>query len=529
MIFHQINKGIDGTGGPQINKGIDGTGGPQSNGEFTTITTIGVLEKINSNTYKINGIPFTLSESSKITVDGKEVDKTELDSGQIITVTGQVDKQGNGIVIKVKSIKVKVSGEITQIVDPDQKTGSDKEQERSITVMNQTIVFRSDVSFSGGINQFSDLAIGQVVDISGLDLSNGYISATRIMLVKEQDRDETTESTNNTEPENNTTDQPVNTNETSTINGVKGQIFGTVDTINTLENTLDINALTINYSNISNLTDDIVGDDIRVQGISNKAGKVLLADNIESANVVLDNTVERFEIDGFITDFTSDYHFKVGDIAVYNDLQTKLDGGVRRMLGLDVRIIVEGTLDKNNVLIAEKIIFLIADFTSHKNNDRISNSTETFTWEDVGAEQYALRVMRTAEGRGGEILYEQTFPNYDTSATIHNLPINSGNVHVRISTKHSGWASKDYTFTGVGLIPEAEFTIHENNRAALSSSNEKFTWTEVPEAEAYELTIKNLVFDSDRRFFDNYDSFITSTTVSNLPNNSANVHVTLST
>ncbi len=170
-----------------------------------------------------------------------------------------------------------------------------------------------------------------------------------------------------------------------------------------------------------------------------------------------------------------------------------------------------------------------AILTSHIDKARLSGSTQTFIWDDVGAEQYELRIARRVINGWFSILQLDTFDSSTTSAVIHDLPINSGDVYVRLRTKHNnGWGTKYYTFPGVGIIAEAELTSHAH-KSVLSSTSVEFTWTEVPEAEAYQITIRNHIADYGVRFTEDYNPSVTSVTINDLPENSGEILFTLST
>lgn len=176
-----------------------------------------------------------------------------------------------------------------------------------------------------------------------------------------------------------------------------------------------------------------------------------------------------------------------------------------------------------------------ATITSHINGSQLTSSRETFTWKDVNADKYELRITSRRADGSFSTDEKMTFDGSTTSVTLNNLPINGSEIFIRLRTGHSiietgliGWATKNYSFTGVAIIPNAELTSHLN-KGTLSSSTEVFSWTEVPEAEEYHLRIYNHVVDGQPRFSENYNSFITTQTIEDLPKNSALMLLILST
>ncbi len=178
-----------------------------------------------------------------------------------------------------------------------------------------------------------------------------------------------------------------------------------------------------------------------------------------------------------------------------------------------------------------------ATLTSHTNWQQLNSSTQTFTWEDVGAEQYELRVARRHPTLWYDIVELLTVDGSTTSVTINDLPTNGGQVLIRLRTKHSGWAAKYYTFTGTEDHSKAILTSHKD-KGTLASTSEIFTWNTVAGAEAYHLMLRNPIADYDVKFARNFEvanpaeaksGIPISATIDNLPQNIAGLQLTLST
>lgn len=476
--------GIDGTGGtkptqneteliePELPKGIDGTGGPK------IVAVLGALDK-QDDYLVINGIKFKTNDSTQTIVDNRPVTNSSLlSNGQVIIIHGDVDESTNTGTAKQVIYTTKISGAITLI------------KENSITVLEQTIVLHSDIIFGGVATQFSDLQIGDNINVSGFRLSNGDLSATRIDKVE------------------NSTDK----------------ISGSVSKLNETDQTFSINQLTVNYSQAATTPELSNGMIINIQGATNSEDQSILeADLIEDSASVLDEPVEKLELEGFITKFTDASDFNIGDITISTDLQTEFIGNDRDDLKLNSKIEVEGYLDANNVLVAEKVIFLVANITSHGYRARLTSSTETFTWNDVNAKAYRLRILYTHYG----VFYDQEFDGTTTSATVSGLPTNSAFFYVFLYTLHGEvWTRKIYNFYGSGTTPDAELTSHKHGDI-LESTTETFTWNEVPDAEAYHLRIFN--YHSNTNHFEQTFSKPEAITLEGLPDNGADINIHLST
>jgi hypothetical protein len=515
--------GIDGTSGPDDDStaGIDGTSGPNDDStsrcesiplpcpdlidESYIIATLGtVTRQENSSLFMIGGYIFKVDQETKTMIDGITVQGTnEINDGEIIIIKGRIDndlqeshEQIHGTAEQI-IITTQINGVITQadvapeitISEPD--TLADKPE--TITVLEQTIVIPKDTIFSGGATKSSDLKIDNSVKVSGFRLSNGDLSATHI--------------------------EKLSTNSVD-------RLTGAIQNLNEIDKTFRVNQLTVNYSFITNITQLNNGVTVDVIGtIDSTMPTVLNATSISVAVSVVDNDVESIYLEGFITEFTSAANFKVGDVTVFSDYNTRFDGNGIDDLALNTKISIKGYLN-NSTLIAEEISFFVAKINRHKLGASISKTNETFEWDDVNAKAYRLVILDNHQ----KIFYDETFDGNTTSAMVEGLPQGSTTFTVYLYTLHGEFWSKDIDlFRGAGTISDAELTSHpyEEERhkeghkyILLKSTTETFTWNSIDGAQAYRLRI------ADTTGSDYFNEVFTEpeiVTVYDLPNNGADM------
>ena len=146
---------------------------------------------------------------------------------------------------------------------------------------------------------------------------------------------------------------------------------------------------------------------------------------------------------------------------------------------------------------------------------QLSSNTVAFTWEDVGADQYALWIG-SSEG-GSDIRSEDT---NGTSVTVSGLPTDRSTLYATLRTKFgSTWESRSYEYTALAVstmlspVPGSQF----------GSTTVTFTWEDV-HADLYAIWIGTYLGGDDI-----YSEWLedTTVTVSGLPNDGSTVHVRL--
>ncbi len=432
------NKGIDGTGSsqPDLNTGIDGTGEPETladdkNYNISGTVVIGVLQQINGQHY-VNGVPITISQSTKILFEGEERDVDTLDDGDVFTIiisnikednnTNDSDRieEGTNTTDKAKPDEAEKSTDAHIIIKDTQVSGTVTEvTETSFIVQGQKIIIDNKIIYEGDINKpepltdseklkiFLTALTDRKVNVSGFALSDsvdGDIAATRIEVLPET---------------------------TAITDTHMVRITGNPDYINEEESTFTINQLTVNYENITDLHTRNKAA-IRVRGRMNpKNTSVLIAESIELVTPVLNETVKQVKLEGYITDFTDTENFSIDGVSVFAPMMTEFIGNERQDLALNIKVRVTGTLS-NNIVIANTVNFLIANLTSHHYRDTISPSSQTFSWNDVKATSY--QIVLWSKGTG--TFFDKTISGDETSITINDLPEHSGLFYVYLFTYH---------------------------------------------------------------------------------------------
>src|SRR5262249_2410196 len=205
----------------------------------------------------------------------------------------------------------------------------------TLVVLGQTVIVDSltvieDRAQSSAI-AFSALAVGQFVEVSGLVDADGKILATRIE------------------------------RKTGFVAGVtEVEVRGTLSGLNTNARTFAIGALTVNFSTATVAGGTLSnGVFVQVRGTQTVPGSIVTATRVTVEDPTVGGAAgTKIEIEGFVTAFTSatDFRVNVGQ-AVRTTTQTVFENGTANDLALNARLEVEGQLDTNGTLVAEKISF----------------------------------------------------------------------------------------------------------------------------------------------------------------------------
>ena len=307
-------------------------GGGGSN--FTTsnsepVSTMGTITAFGS--VVVNGIHFDIGSAS-LTRNGAAVMQGDLAVGQIARVHGRKNMHDSNGHADHVDVDDQVVGPITSI---DMTAGS-------FVALGETVTVDSNTSFKRDLAGLSALAVGDVVEVSGLVAADGHIAATRI------------------ERENGTTNF---------------QVIGTVAGLDSTAHTFMINALTVDYSTamLNNFTSGAPanGDVVEVKGsVFDTATTQLTATRVEPAD---DETRDadhgdEIEREGLVTRFVSATDFDVAGKPVTTNSSTTFEGGTAADLALNVRVEAEGSLDANNVLVADEIKIKKAGIAELKGN-----------------------------------------------------------------------------------------------------------------------------------------------------------------
>jgi hypothetical protein len=296
-----------GGSGDSGSAGIDGTGAPATIAASGSITAFGSVV--------VNGVRYDTA-AAQFTVDDSPGSQNDLAIGDVVLVRGTVDAGG-------------LTGTATSVIFDDQvqgPIGAIDLAASTLRVLGQTVRVSTDTSFDDRIQPASlaGLAVGMIVEVSGLPESDGSIRATRI------------------EP------KPA---------GTALEATGVVSSHDGVARRFNLNAQVVDYSAVAQLRDFPAGGIANGQTVEVKAGTV--ANGIWSpssiewqANNLSGAAGERREVEGFISRFASAADFTVAGLAVTTSAQTTFVGGVAAD---HVKVEVEGALNAAGVLVATKV------------------------------------------------------------------------------------------------------------------------------------------------------------------------------
>jgi len=264
----------------------------------------------------VNGVKFDTS-SAQFTVDEVNGSQSDLKIGQVITIKGTMDAQGNAKADSVEFDEL-VEGPIDSI---DLELGQ-------IVVLGQTILISDDTEFEDSPQRptIEDLAVGDTIEVSGTFDEDGNITATLI--------------------------------DPKPGNGIF-EISGFITNLDTTAMTFEFNALTISYANagLPEFGQDgpMEGDYASVKGRNFNNAGMLIATRVKKEDDNPGEEGDEAEIEGVITEFTSAESFSIGGISVITTADTEFEDGNASDLGLGVRVEVEGTFNAEGVLVADEV------------------------------------------------------------------------------------------------------------------------------------------------------------------------------
>ncbi|MDQ6976179.1 MAG: trypsin-like peptidase domain-containing protein [Mariprofundaceae bacterium] len=154
---------------------------------------------------------------------------------------------------------------------------------------------------------------------------------------------------------------------------------------------------------------------------------------------------------------------------------------------------------------------------------RLTGTTATFTWRNVGAAQYFLFVGTT---RGASNIYRAS-QGTGTSRAVSRLPSNGSTVFVRLWTRHAGaaWRFVDYTYVASSSVSTTLATmISPTAGSTLPATTATFTWRSTG-AVQYFLYVGTT--RGARNIYSGSQGTGTFRTVSRLPSNGSLVYVRL--
>jgi hypothetical protein len=265
----------------------------------------------------VNGVRYETA-STDIEIDGAKASLSDLRVGQVIDLKGHV--QGGSSSADLIRYSHNLEGPITSVDVEGLK----------FVAMGQTVLVDSDTLFGEGIDPatIEGLQVDDVVEVSGLIDGEGRIEATRV------------------DP---------------WAGSGPYDVFGTASEVNAAGKTF----LTVDYSeaNIEDFPSGSPedGDLVLVTGFEFGEGGEFLATRVELRydQQMLPDAGDKVHIAGLITNFVSPTDFDVAGAPVTTTSSTVYENGTVADLALDVRVCVEGTLNAEGVLVAERVRFAL--------------------------------------------------------------------------------------------------------------------------------------------------------------------------
>lgn len=322
-----------------------GSGFQVANGVGGTGITMGKITGFGS--IHVNGIDFNTDNATftRDRVDSKA--QTDFRTGEIVRVIGTVDIESQ-------------TGIATEVIFSDTLEGS----VTSIAVNNVIKILGQNVltdqlTLFHGFNKLSDLALGNIIEVSGLSNTEGNITATSLTLIEE-----------------------------SFTGGAFIGVEGKISTIDKVAKSFKINNLTVNYASafFENINEDSLVDGLFLFVDANQdiSDGIMIASNIFIVNDDL-SAGDIFEVEGLISEFVSATDFSIEGLPVTTTAQTVYTKGSVSDLKLDSFMRIMGEVNGQGVIVASEItrldfgVDLSFDIVIEANIEAIDTANSTVT------------------------------------------------------------------------------------------------------------------------------------------------------
>ena len=269
----------------------------------------------------VNGVRFTTS-AADIEIDGAKATQADLKVGEVVDIRGTM--QDGSAKADVVRYHHNLEGPVTSI------------DGLTLVAMGQTVRVGSGTSLGDPITidpdrlEIGGLALGDVVQVSGLIADDGSIAATRVDL---------------------------------RVNEGAYDVYGTASGVNPGLKTFFINALVVDYSG-ANIEDfpsgaPANGDLVKVTGLDFGPFGEFIATRIELRYdpAVMPEAGDMMNLQGVITGFVSATDFMVAGFPVTTTSATVYENGTVADLAAGVQVCAVGELGDSGVLVATRIRF----------------------------------------------------------------------------------------------------------------------------------------------------------------------------
>lgn len=265
------------------------------------------------------------------------------DDGTAYRVSGNAASEDDlaiGMIVRVRSSSTNAAGErIADDVEFDETLEGpvDSTGATSFVALGQTVHVLSSTYFDDGLS-FADLAVGDVVEVSGFRNQHDEVDATYVEI-----------------------DAPGTADDY--------EVLGQVRDLDTVAMTFRIGGLTVDYSaaELDDLGTGLAdGQLVQVEdeNRSYQAGDlVMVATEVEGKFIARfndeddDDDRDEFELVGLVTEVLNDNAFMIGTMEIRHDAGTEFSGGRSTDIVAGVRLEVEGDLTNGNVVVADEIEF----------------------------------------------------------------------------------------------------------------------------------------------------------------------------
>jgi hypothetical protein len=292
------------------------------------ITAHGVITGLGGVT--INDVRYA-TNSATVTVNGEPGTLSDLKHGQLVTVRGRINADGQSGTANSILYDAKLIGPVENL---------DAASNR-LTVMGQTVLTDSDTQFDTGIDPatFTGLSIGTIVQLSGYADAAGAIRATRI------DVDDT---------------------------HAELQIIGKVAGLDIGNLLFAVNRLTVDYSGavFIDLPGGAPTNGMMVKAIGTLSGRLFVVQRLVAAPNLVSNNGQRVQTAGLITRFNSPTDFDINHFAASTRSGTAFLNGDAADLSLNAELVIDGDFDSGGRITANRVTF-----------GRLVNDTQTLAFE----------------------------------------------------------------------------------------------------------------------------------------------------
>lgn len=456
--------------------GQDGTGRPDTaSTSERQVTSVGTITSDDS--VVVNGVEYDTSEAD-VTIDNEEGTVAQLELGQVVVINGTLDEDGQTGTADSVSYSTNIFGPVSQI--------SSTASINHLVILGQTVRISVDTIYVGnGLMSFADISKGDHLKIVGFVLDNGDLVASYIERVAFVEG-------------------------SAALGSTLYEINGHVANLNIDMKTFEINDLLVDYSGILNLAPLENGMAVEVLGFDNDMDDQLVAASVSTLPRELPAPDVQVELEGFVTLFRSLDDFEIDGARISANDETIIVGGIAANINLNRKIEVEGRLNGEGVLVAERIILLISYLTSHDSGDHLNSETVTFSWADVNADEYRVSIIND-----GNILFDQYFSSFITSATV-DLPVNGAHLRLSLSTRRDNlWTREDYHLVSYAGVKKAQLLSHFYGDV-LDSDQLIFEWSDAG-ADEYRLWFRIKYGDKVTIHDEYYGGEVTSALVTGLP------------